>query len=143
MQRAPIRVLVVEDDQDTLDTLATYLSASLRGVVVERASSATAALLAIDAQRPQIVVADYLLPDADGLAVLQHAHRCGAATIMITAYPELEVALQALRTAHVVRFFTKPPNPELLIRSLQEVVEVIQCKQAWQTAFQRAMDAGT
>lgn len=91
---------------------------------------------------PQVVLSDFRMPDADGLAVLRVAHAHGATTMMITAYPDVELARQALRDGHISRFFVKPPQPVEMIQSIQRAVDELRATMARRAAFERAMHPG-
>ena len=62
-------VLLVEDDGATRSLIASNLDA--HGYQVREAGSAADAVRAWDAKRPDLVVLDLGLPDADGSAVIR------------------------------------------------------------------------
>ena len=62
------RLLVVEDDQDTLDLLALWLSEKYR---VFSYGSATAALTALETAKPDLLILDIGMRPIDGLECLQ------------------------------------------------------------------------
>jgi CheY-like chemotaxis protein len=64
-----LRVLVVEDDRDTAESLALLLR--LYGYEVSMALDGPAALQAADAYWPDVVVLDVLMPGMDGWQVLK------------------------------------------------------------------------
>ena len=68
-----VRILVVDDDPDTLNGSARLLEKA--GYTVERASSGEAALQAVRNQRPDLLLLDYHLPDIDGLDVCRRVKR--------------------------------------------------------------------
>ena len=59
-----IRVLVVDDDHDTLMLLASVLRK--QGAVVETAGSAPEALEVMKSFHPDVIVSDICMPDMDG-----------------------------------------------------------------------------
>src|SRR6185369_5295601 len=61
------RVLVVDDDPTVSDVVRRYLERS--GLAVTLAGDGPAALRAFDAERPDLVVLDLMLPGIDGLEV--------------------------------------------------------------------------
>jgi DNA-binding response OmpR family regulator len=67
------RVLVVEDDEAIGRGLETVLAE--RGFVVQRCSRGGAALVAADADRPDLVLLDLGLPDIDGVEVCRRLRR--------------------------------------------------------------------
>jgi DNA-binding response OmpR family regulator len=80
-------VLVVDDDPDVCDLVAYKLEQA--GFVVRRASDGDAALRAVAAERPDLVLLDIMMPGVPGLEVLRR-WRADSATaalpvIMLTA----------------------------------------------------------
>jgi len=65
MDETPLLVLVVEDDRDVSDLLRTALEAD--GYTVRVAGDGRAALQALDAHQPDVLLLDLMLPDLDGL----------------------------------------------------------------------------
>ena len=67
MSASPHRVLVVDDEPNIADVVAMALR--FQGFEVETAGSGDAALAAVAAFRPHIMVLDIMLPDFDGFEV--------------------------------------------------------------------------
>lgn len=63
----PPRILVVDDDPDLRDLLATYLGSN--GFVVSSANDGTAMWAALEEGMPDAIVLDLMLPGVDGLAL--------------------------------------------------------------------------
>ena len=74
-------LLIVEDDAATRHLIQTYLEA--HGYQVAEAGSAREALRAWDARRPDLIVLDLGLPDADGLAVIRRVRRDATTPILV------------------------------------------------------------
>ncbi|HVJ18107.1 MAG TPA: response regulator [Polyangiaceae bacterium] len=64
-----LRVLIVDDDRDTTDTLADAFTD--HGCEVRVAANGRAAIEQVEAFRPRLVVLDIGLPDCDGFDVAQ------------------------------------------------------------------------
>jgi CheY-like chemotaxis protein len=64
---APCRVLVVDDDRDTVDSLALLLE--LDAHIVQTATSADEALAALDGFTPDVAFIDVNMPYVDGFAL--------------------------------------------------------------------------
>lgn len=63
-----IRILVVEDDDDTRDLLKVLLEA--QGAAVTTTASVQDALAAYDSARPNVIVADIGMPDYNGYTLI-------------------------------------------------------------------------
>src|SRR2546428_10683219 len=104
------RVLVVEDDE----AMRTFLDESLReeGYVVRTASNTLSAIVTLLADRADVLVIDWKMPDLDGFALLSAVRRCfpELPVIFVTAFARPEIERRALE-AGGVRFFPKPVPP--------------------------------
>ena len=83
----PIRVMVVDDTAHVLRMLSAMLN--LDGFeVVGEAGSGAAALDAVDAADPDVVVMDYRMPVMDGLSAARHIRqrRPGQIVVLYTAF---------------------------------------------------------
>jgi len=93
----PGRIFIVDDDAG----FARALGRSLRraGFDVQTAENAAEAREGFGQANADVVVLDYHLPDADGLALLEELRPAaqGAVFMMATAYPDLDVAVEAMR----------------------------------------------
>jgi DNA-binding NtrC family response regulator len=91
------RVLIVEDDAGYARALMRTLERA--GHEVTACSSAEEARRRVAAVSPEVVILDYQLPDADGLALLDElrAKAPGAVFLFNTAFPDLDVAVEAMR----------------------------------------------
>jgi CheY-like chemotaxis protein len=67
------RVLVVDDEEDARELIATILTAA--GARVKTASSVADALRQLDVERPDALLADIGMPGADGYALIQEVRR--------------------------------------------------------------------
>src|SRR4051812_26748066 len=109
----PALILIVEDEPAT----ALVLEAALRaaGYAVATAASAEEALRHVDALRPDAVVTDVHLPGADGITVAEGVkqRRRDTPVLVVTAQPNLDVAMRAVRSAD--DFLVKPVDPAALI----------------------------
>lgn len=113
-----VRVLVVEDDQDVQDLLASALDAV--GLTTVRASTGEEALRIAESVPLHLVVLDMMLPECDGITVAR-ALRADAQTadvpiIMVTARDQVEDKLMGFG-AGVDDYVVKPfDTDELLAR---------------------------
>ncbi len=65
------RILVVDDEPSILDAVATALR--YEGFAVSTASTGRAGLLAVQDDRPELVILDVMLPDYDGFEIARRA----------------------------------------------------------------------
>jgi two-component system OmpR family response regulator len=73
----PSRILIVEDDEVTIDQYARMLR--LEGYDIRTALTAEAGLTEVDSpDPPDAIIVDFRLPDMDGLAFLRQLRACAA-----------------------------------------------------------------
>jgi CheY-like chemotaxis protein len=114
-----VRVLVVEDHQDTANVLAMLLK--LAGYQVTTAGTAHAALQAIAAARFDIVVSDVGLPDSTGYDLMREIReKYNLPGIAMTGYG-MEEDFARSREAGFVAHVVKPINMEQLERVIRSV----------------------
>jgi two-component system OmpR family response regulator len=124
MRRAdgnPIRVLVVDDE----NTLTDLLSMALRyeGWEVKTAADGRQALALAREFKPDAIVLDIMLPDIDGLQVLQRVRADGTDTpvLFLTAKDSLDDRITGL-TAGGDDYVTKPFSLEELVARLRGLI---------------------
>jgi len=86
-----VRVLIVDDDEDSLVVMQTALEYA--GAVITMARSAKAASAALCHFTPDVIVADLRMPDHDGLAFARDLQRIpsmrGIPILAVSGYDEL------------------------------------------------------
>ncbi|HYO62820.1 MAG TPA: PAS domain S-box protein [Pyrinomonadaceae bacterium] len=122
---AGLRLLVVEDEPDTLDLLRMFLSGY--GADVTTARSAAEALAALDLARPDVIVSDVGMSNVDGYELLRRVRALGPSrggdvpAVALTAYAREEdraLALDAGFNEHV----PKPVDPSALAKVIAALV---------------------
>ncbi len=127
------RILVVDDDVD----LAAYLKGILeeRGYPVSIALSAERGLKLFYDWKPDLVLLDILLPDTNGMDVLQQlvdkSRQEHAPIIMISAEDTKDHRICAYRTG-AMDFCAKPLDPELLVALIDNRFRMIR---SWQRSI--------
>lgn len=118
------RILVVDDEPDIVSALRSCLEAALP-VQVEGSFSGVEALQALRRQPVDLVIADYRMPGMDGLHFLRRAQelRPGVARILMTAYADIGVVMEAVNLAKAARFVRKPLDTDRVIAMVREVLD--------------------
>ena len=114
------RVLVVDDEPMVREVLERYLEKE--GFVVSTAADGAAALDAFEAERPELVLLDLMLPGIDGLEVFRRI-REGAKTpvIMLTAKGEETDRVVGLELG-ADDYVTKPFSPREVVARVRAVL---------------------
>jgi CheY-like chemotaxis protein len=79
-----VRILVVEDEATTREILTEALRGD--GYAVDSVASAGAAATCLQSIQYALVIADWLLPDGNGIDVADHAAQLGAKTLIVSGY---------------------------------------------------------
>ena len=119
----PDRVLIVDDDELILRALSRILEAS--GFETRCHVAPEEALEAIEAERPTVIISDYMMPGMDGISFLKHARlrAPGAVRILCTAAEDFRVVLQAVNAGEVYRIISKPWHQQELVATIMQAAE--------------------
>jgi len=92
-------ILIIEDDPEDANLLATALKSAARGVEVRVASSARAGVAALEQDATDCVLLDYRLPDSNGLTCLRtiRNRKPDVPVVIITGAGSEEVAVEAMK----------------------------------------------
>ena len=118
---ASMRVLVVDDEPDTVEMLAAALE--LHQAVVARARSADQALAALESFAPDVIISDIRMPGTDGYALIEEVRRrekgarARVAAIALTANAGVEDRDRARRAGFDLHI-AKPVDPRELVTAL-------------------------
>ncbi len=115
-------VLVVDDEPDNLDAFRFNFR---RGFDLRFAASGEEALAALRDEDVAVVVADQRMPGMSGIELLRRASeiRPGVVGILVTAYTDLGVLVDALNSGTVRRYVAKPWDSKELRVTLQQAIE--------------------
>jgi CheY-like chemotaxis protein len=120
MQPSTRRVLVVDDNRDTADSLCRLLA--LCGYQVMSAYTGQQGLEAARKLQPHVVLCDIGLPDSDGYVVASVLRQSGAATdarlIAVTGFGEAQDRRRAL-AAGFDQHLVKPVDPRVLLGEVE------------------------
>ena len=118
-----VRVLLVEDDEDTREVLT--LGLELQGAEVQSVGSAREALRAVDAFAPHVILSDIGLPDEDGLTMIRKLRKLPAQlgripAAAVTAFTLSDDGEEPIR-AGFQRHFRKPVETRTLFDAVAEL----------------------
>ncbi|MFO0744273.1 MAG: response regulator [Myxococcota bacterium] len=120
------RVLLIDDDAD-VRLITDIALARIGGFSVTGVGSAREARAALQRERPDVVLLDVELPDADGPSLAMEISRTpgleSLPIVILSGYPMAEEAIQ-LKAYGVVGAIQKPFDPMTLARTVREMVGV-------------------
>jgi DNA-binding NtrC family response regulator len=116
------KIMVIDDEKIVGDMAK--LSLEQEGYIVETFLNAEPALKRLKEEKFDVVVTDYKMKGIDGMEVLKTVKNLYPATqvIMITAFANLDAAIEALRR-DVHDFFPKPVMIKELKASIKRALE--------------------
>lgn len=114
------KVLVVDDEAQILDVVSKYLTRE--GFQISTARDGEAALTIFNANKPDLVVLDLMLPKVDGLEVFKRLRTISAIpVIMLTAKGEETDRIVGLELG-ADDYITKPFSPRELVARVKAVL---------------------
>lgn len=115
-------ILIIDDEQPTLQMLSLYLEAC--GHQVLAAENETEGILLFKQERPPIVLTDIKMPGRDGFDVLQQIKHLSPQTdvIVITGHGDKDLAQKAFEMK-ASAFFNKPLDTDALDKAISEIVQ--------------------
>ena len=124
MVRVPLQVLIVDDSQLVLDILSDAFSGE--GFDTRLARNAQEALDLIELQRPDLIIADIVMPGMDGWsffeAVRARPHCADIPFVFLTQERELPSRLRGLRSG-AQDYITKPFSVQEILARAHRVLD--------------------
>lgn len=118
--------IIVDDDDAFAPALAKFIEAE--GYRVRVASSVEEARIALRAAAPEVALIDPMLPDGSGLDLINEIDATGKTdVVVITAYPTLDTAIDALR-GRAVEYLVKPLDIERLKSCIRRFKVKLGCR---------------
>jgi len=116
------RILIVEDDRNTLSGLTEILEAE--SYEVKGVDSGQKALRLLERERFDILLTDLKMPEVDGMQLYEQSQVLAPEmrTIVMTAYSSVKDAVDAMKRG-VYEYLTKPLNLDELFVILKKAVE--------------------
>ncbi|HSR43420.1 MAG TPA: response regulator [Longimicrobiales bacterium] len=117
-------VLVVDDEEMVVRSLESFLTLETSYDVLTFCSPGEA-LAALDEQRVEVVVADFMMPGMDGITFLKRVRETQpeATRILLTGYADKENAIRAINEAGLYHYLEKPWDNERLRLVIRNGVE--------------------
>jgi DNA-binding NtrC family response regulator len=115
-------ILIVEDDDAERDALARLVGQW--GYEVQAAASAEAALASAEQSPPAVVITDLVLPEMDGVELLQRLNETGrtAMVLVLTGHGSIDSAVEAMRRG-AYDYLAKPVDALRLQVLLEKAAE--------------------
>jgi two-component system response regulator AtoC len=115
-------VLVVDDEQDNLDAFRFVFRKSF---TLHYAAGGTEALSMLERLDPAVIISDQRMPGMSGIDLLGEAlrQRPDAVGVLLTAYTDMPVLLEAINSGAVYRYVQKPWDSKELTVILRQSIE--------------------
>lgn len=136
-------VLIVDDEQDILDALRDTLEAYLDHTDVLTALSGPEALVILRDHPVDLLITDYKMPGMTGIELLREVDAVAPRLprIMVTAFPDLQLAIQAVNEGHIANFLTKPLDTQQVVQCVGSVLHEAKAVRLRSQAFASSLDA--
>lgn len=133
------KVLVVDDEQDSLDLLQRTLR---RDCIVYTAKSGEVALRLLKDNDISLIIADQKMPEMTGTQLFQRTSELcpDAVRIILTGYTDVEDLIEAINTGQVYRYITKPWKPEELKITVRQVLTNVDLESENERLLQELQD---
>ena len=136
------RILVVDDEEDIRESLKALFETCLEEVEVVTAASGQEGLDVLDRETVDLIITDYKMPGMNGIEFLARAVKKGPTLprILVTAFPDLEIAIRAINDANVENFFTKPFEAEKVLEVVRSLLQEQRAADLRSRSFARPLD---
>lgn len=135
-------ILLVDDEEDIRESLKALFETCLEGVDVVVAPGGQIALDLMDRSPIDVIVSDYKMPGMNGLDFLQRAAKKSPSVprILVTAFPDLDIAIRAINEANIENFFTKPFEPEQVLEVVKTLLHEQRVQELRNRSFARSLE---
>ena len=115
-------ILVVDDEEDNLDAFRFNFRKSF---AIVTATSGDEALKVLQDTDVALIVTDQRMPRMTGIELLEEARklRPEAVGIIVTAYTDVDVLIEAINLGHIYRYITKPWDAKEMRGVLTQALE--------------------
>jgi len=135
-------ILLVDDEEDIRESLKALFETCLEEVDVLTAPGGQAALDTMDRSVIDVIISDYKMPGMNGLEFLQRAAKKSPSVprILVTAFPDLDIAIRAINEANIENFFTKPFEPEQVLSVVRTLLHEQRVQELRNRSFARSLE---
>ena len=134
------RILVVDDSAQTLELIRRNLESA--GYQVFTAKSVAEAIRSFEANPVDLVITDLKMPEVSGMDLIKHIrdNYTDTEVMMITGYPSVESAVEAVKTG-AEEYLTKPFTDEELFSTVRRTLDKLHIRRAGQARLQKIASA--
>lgn len=129
-------ILVVDDSPETLEVLQRNLKS--KGYQVFTAPGAVEAIKILESMPMDLVITDLKMPGVNGLSLVRHIQENFKDTevMMITGYPSIEGAVEAVKTG-AEEYLSKPFTDEELFYAIKRVLDKLHTRRISQKGIRK------
>ncbi|MBN1804592.1 MAG: sigma-54-dependent Fis family transcriptional regulator [Sedimentisphaerales bacterium] len=122
MSAAKERILIVDDSVSTMEVLQRNLATV--GYQIFTATSVTGAIKILEQTRLDLVITDLKMPNVSGMDLARHVREnyIDTEVMMMTGYPSIEAAVEAVKTG-AEEFLAKPFTDAELLSAVERVLD--------------------
>lgn len=136
-------ILLVDDEPQILATIKAALQRGIPDARILTAIDAKEGLAQLDLEKVDLVCSDYKMPGMTGLDFLVAARERSpnVSRVLLTAYPDDQMAIRAINDARLDHFFVKPVRLAEVVARFQQILAEAQNRDQATLAFARSFDA--
>jgi DNA-binding NtrC family response regulator len=136
----PEKILVVDDSQPTIEIVERNLLG--RGYQVFTAPSVSEAITILEATPLDLVITDMKMPGTSGLDLVRHVRENFRSTgvVMITGYPSIEDAVEAVKTG-AEEYLAKPFTAEELLAVVDKALAKVKLRRVYEVDAETGLGA--
>ena len=137
-------VVIVDDEEMVVTSIESFLQLETSHRVLSYTSTETA-LDALDEARPDVVVADFMMPGMDGITFLKRVRKARPRTtrVLLTGYADKENAIRAINEVGLYQYLEKPWDNENLKLVIQNAIERSRLIRDLETRMEALEEANT
>lgn len=121
------KLLIVDDEPDNLALLYRTLRSNYQ---IAQSTSPVAALEMLKQDTFHCILSDHKMPEMDGVEFLKRCSEIAPDTmrLLVTAYSDAGILIDAINYAKIYRYIKKPYNPEELLLIVQNTIDYLQLR---------------